>query len=62
MPNRNNGEKKLHIGMEDLSKLIGETRINVSKVLNDLREKDVIQLKRKEIYIPEMKDFLEALQ
>ena len=48
--------------MEDLSKLIGETRINVSKVLNDLREKDVIQLKRKEIYIPEMKDFLEALQ
>lgn len=59
---RNSGEKRLHIGMEDLSKLIGETRINVSKVLNDLREKDVIQLRRKEIYIPEMKDFLEALQ
>lgn len=59
---KNDGEKKLQIGMEDLSKLINETRINVSKVLNDLRERGVIQLRRKEIYIPEMKDFLKELQ
>lgn len=56
------GAKKLQIGMEELAELINETRINVSRKLNDLREKGIIQLKRKEIFIPEMTDFLNELQ
>ena len=56
------GTKKLQIGMEELAELINETRINVSRKLNELREKGIIQLKRKEIYIPEMTDFLKELQ
>ena len=56
------GTKKLQIGMEELAELINETRINVSRKLNELREKGIILLKRKEIYIPEMTDFLKELQ
>lgn len=47
------GEKTLQITMEDLSKLINETRINVSRLLNELQDKNLIQLKRKEIFIPD---------
>lgn len=56
------GTKILQIGMEELAELINETRINVSRKLNELREKGIIQLKRKEIFIPEMADFLKELQ
>jgi CRP-like cAMP-binding protein len=55
------GAKTLQIGMEELAGLINETRINVSRKLNELREKGLIQLKRKEILIPEMTDFLNEL-
>lgn len=56
------GAKTLQIGMEELAGLINETRINVSRKLNELREKGVIHLKRKEILIPEIADFLKELQ
>ena len=56
------GVKILQIGMEELAELINETRINVSRKLNDLKEKGIIQLKRKEIFIPELTDFLKELQ
>ena len=56
------GTKTLQIGMEELAGLINETRINVSRKLNELKEKDVIQLRRKEILIPEMADFIKELQ
>lgn len=46
------GKKILKIKMEDLASLIDETRINVSKVLNDLQEQGLVQLSRKEISIP----------
>lgn len=46
------GEKLLRIKMEDLANLIDETRINVSKELNDMQEKGLVQLSRKEIFIP----------
>ncbi len=46
------GEKILHIRMEDLAFLIDDTRINVSKVLNELKENSLITLGRKEIRIP----------
>lgn len=53
------GEKLLKIKMEDLACLIDETRINVSKVLNNLQELGLVQLSRKEIYIPEMEKLME---
>ena len=46
------GEKNLSITMEELASLIDETRINVSHLLNDLQKKDLVQLRRKEIFIP----------
>ena len=55
------GEKKLLITMEDLAKQINETRINVSKLLNELQNKQLIELKRKEIYIPAFEKLLEEL-
>ena len=56
------GTKTLQIGMEELAGLINETRINVSRKLNELKEKGIIQLKRKEILIPELAYFLRELQ
>lgn len=53
------GEKRLKIKMEDLASLTDETRINVSKVLNDMQEKGLMQLSRKEIFIPELEKLLE---
>jgi CRP-like cAMP-binding protein len=47
--------------MEDLGNLIDETRINVSRLLNDMQEKELIQLKRKEIYIPELEKLTQEL-
>lgn len=55
------GEKTLHITMEDLAKLIGETRINVSKLLNELHQKELIQLRRKAIFIPALEMLLKEL-
>ena len=55
------GEKTLRITMEDLAGLINETRINVSRLLNELQEKGVIQLRRKEIAVPALEKLLEEL-
>jgi len=52
---RADGEKTLLITMEDLANIIDETRINVSRMLNEFQEKELIQLKRKEILIPDLK-------
>lgn len=46
------GEKILQVTMEDMATLINETRINLSRLLNDLQGKGLVQLKRKEIFIP----------
>lgn len=48
------GKKTLYITMEDLSALIDDTRINVSRALNSLQEKNFIVLSRKKIIINEM--------
>ena len=48
------GEKVLHITMEDLGSLIDETRMNVSRLLNELQQNELLQLRRKEIYIPSL--------
>ena len=40
--------------MEDLAELIDDTRINVSKVLNELQQQELIELSRKKIIIPDL--------
>lgn len=55
------GEKLLQITMEDLANLINETRISVSRLLNELQDKELLQLKRKEIYIPDFKKLTDDL-
>lgn len=48
------GEKTLKIRMEDLASLVDDTRINVSKELNELKDNGLISLGRKEIQIHDM--------
>lgn len=48
------GRKVLKIKMEDLASQLGETRINVSKTLNDLKDEQLVQLKRSTIEIPRL--------
>ena len=55
------GEKMLFVTMEDLANLINETRINLSRLLNELQDKGLVQLKRKEIYIPSFEKLKTAL-
>lgn len=55
------GEKTLQITMEDLANLINETRINLSRLLNDLQDKGLAQLKRKEIFIPRFEELVAHL-
>jgi CRP-like cAMP-binding protein len=45
-------EKLLRIKMEDLARLIDETRLNVSKELNAMQHEGIVKLGRKEIYFP----------
>ena len=52
------GIKTLIIKMEDLAELLHETRLNVSKALNNLQEKGVVKLSRKEIHIPDFEKLL----
>lgn len=48
------GCKTLYIKMEDLASQLHETRINISRSLNSMREKGLIRLSRKEICIPKI--------
>lgn len=54
------GEKVLKIKMEDLATLIDETRINVSRTLNYMQMKGLVQLSRKEISIPSLDKLIAA--
>ena len=55
------GDKVLYITMEDLARIVNETRINVSRMLNDMQQQGQVQLKRKEIYIPALEKLTESL-
>lgn len=55
------GDKVLNITMEDLARIVNETRINVSRMLNDMHQQGLIQLKRKEIYIPALEKLTVSL-
>lgn len=52
------GCKKVSIKMERLATLLCETRLNVSRALNNLQNRGLIVLNRKEIYIPEFEKLL----
>lgn len=49
------GKKTLTIKMEDLASLTDDTRLNVSKALNELQDKDLISLSRKKIIIHDLR-------
>ena len=48
------GEKYLHIRMEDFAILIDDTRLNVSRALNNLQDRGLITLSRGEIHIHDL--------
>lgn len=48
------GEKTIIIKMEDLAEILDDTRLNISRVLNDLQNQGLIELSRKVIHIPEI--------
>lgn len=52
------GRKELHIGMVDLAEELVTTRLNVSKMLNVLRENDLIYLSRGHIIVPELEKLI----
>lgn len=47
------GEKTFKIKMDELAHYMGNTRLNTSKALNELKNKGLIELRRKEIFIPD---------
>ena len=50
---RASGEKVLKIKMEDLATITNDTRVNVSKALNNMQTEGLIKLHRGEIIITE---------
>ena len=55
---RGQGEKLLKIKMEDLATVVNDTRTNVSRFLNELRNHNYIELHRGEILIFNAEDLL----
>lgn len=56
---RPEGEKRLKIRMEDLARYVDDTRLNVSGALNEMQDKKLVELNRKEIFIPDAKRLME---
>lgn len=52
------GLKSLKIKMEDLARIVNDTRLNVSKVLNALQDNDLIELHRGEIVVHRLEDLI----
>lgn len=52
------GEKIVKIKMDDLARCLDNTRLNTSKVLNELQDAGLIELKRKEILIPDVQKLI----
>lgn len=58
---KHEGEKVLKIKMDDFAQLINDTRINVSKTLNEMQEQELVKLSRKEIFIPSFENLISSL-
>lgn len=56
------GRKTLFITMEDLASLIDDTRINVSRALNELQEKGILTLSRKKIIINDLSKLIDEIK
>ena len=57
-----NGRKSIQIKMERLASILCETRLNVSKALNELQDAGYIELHRKEIVVPSLKRLIEEIE
>lgn len=55
------GEKSVQIKMERLAGILCETRLNVSKALNEMQDEGYIELHRKEIIVPSLKKMIEEI-
>lgn len=58
---RLSGEKVLKVKMEDLAAILDDTRLHVSRALNNLQDHQLVTLHRKEIRIPDMKMLAETV-
>ena len=56
------GEKTLRITMEDLARLLDDTRLNVSRVLNKWRKEELIIMRRKEFIVPDIQKLIASLE
>ena len=52
------GEKIFKVKMDDLARCLDDTRLNISKALNELQDCGLIELHRKEILIPDAQKLL----
>ncbi len=57
-----NGRKSVQIKMERLASILCETRLNVSKALNELQDEGYIELHRKEIVVPSLRRLIEEIE
>ena len=55
---RPTGEKLLKIKMEDLARIVNDTRLNVSHALNAMQNKGLVELHRGEIVVPRLEDLI----
>lgn len=58
---RQHGRKILSIKMERLAEILCETRLNISKSLNEMQSAGLLDLHRKEIIIPSLKKMTDAV-
>lgn len=56
------GRKSVQIKMERLASILCETRLNVSKALNELQDDGYIELHRKEIVVPSLKRMIDEIK
>lgn len=52
------GPKTLHIKMEDMARLIAESRLNLSRELNKMNAEGIISITRGEIHIPALENLI----
>ena len=52
------GKKQLKIKMEDLARIVNDTRLNVSHALNAMQDNGLVELHRGEIIIPRLEDLI----
>lgn len=56
------GRKILSIKMERLASILCETRLNISKTLNEMQNAGLLELHRKEIIVPSLKKLTDAIK